>query len=127
MNTLGKQTTKRFYKTETGFEAIQQAWRQLLETGYQPSTYDLLSYAILRGKDYRKGFTPITNEIKLANGQVVLGSLRNSLAKIRRCGASPIFNEFIIEETHSILKTILPSVGWNLSSLDTAYLETVNV
>lgn len=68
MNTLGKSTTKNFFKTESGYSDMVALWKQQIANGFQPTTYDLLCYAILRGKDYRKGFTPITNEVKLANG-----------------------------------------------------------
>jgi hypothetical protein len=72
MKTLGKEITKRFFKDDGGFDKLQaywgrqwqnEQWREQLE----PIHYFL--YSALRGKDWKKGFTPITNAVKLTNGQ----------------------------------------------------------
>lgn len=72
MNTLGKAITQRFFKNESGFDLLQNDWARNWQNkewrdSLTPTHFFL--YAALRGKDWRKGFTPITNDVKLSNGQ----------------------------------------------------------
>lgn len=45
------------------------AWRRHLAEGLKPTATDHLIYNLLRQKPAENGFTPITNKVKLANGQ----------------------------------------------------------
>lgn len=45
------------------------AWRRNLAEGFKPTAADHLIYNLLRQKPAGNGFTPITNKVKLANGQ----------------------------------------------------------
>ncbi len=65
MNTLGKAITSQFYvNPESGYQDIKAAWKEIKN----PTAYEHYIYALLRGKDWRKGLTPLTNPTKIANG-----------------------------------------------------------
>jgi hypothetical protein len=87
MNTLPRIVTAQFFPGAETYAALRTHWRALMNSD---SKRDLaaehhLLYLALLGKDWRKGFTPITNERKLANGAFLgwalfraLWSLHNS-------------------------------------------------
>lgn len=58
--------------------ALAATWRTLYATRHA-ATFDFLLYALLRGKDPRSGFTPISNPRKLANGCTAEQSYRTTL------------------------------------------------
>lgn len=72
MNTLSKKITPIFFKEEIKHNCyfeVKKHWLALQNN--QDCNLALehhILYAILRGKDWRKCFTPITNEVKLTNG-----------------------------------------------------------
>jgi hypothetical protein len=103
MNTLGKTITTKFYKSTTGFQDIEKFWRAQIANGFKPTAYDMLSYATIRGKNYRKGFTPITNQVKLDNGQDPKGALKKAHFWIRYKGPSPIFSEYLVDNIKEII------------------------
>lgn len=53
-------------------------WRELYATR-EANAFDFLLYALLRGKDPRAGFTPISNTNKLSNGSTADQSYRGTL------------------------------------------------
>lgn len=67
MKTLNKKITSSFFiNQETGWADLKARWKEVGARSGCGSANAL--YAILRGKDYRKGLTPITNKNKLNNG-----------------------------------------------------------
>lgn len=58
MNTLSKTITTQFYKDANGFKDFEAAWKKVVnsELKYKLKVEDFTVYAILRGKDWRKGF-----------------------------------------------------------------------
>lgn len=73
MNTLSKKITPLFFNEDTRhncYNEVKAHWLKLQANSEQhPLTLaHHILYAILRGKDWRKAFTPISNEVKLANG-----------------------------------------------------------
>jgi hypothetical protein len=70
MNTLSRALTARFFLTADDYTAFQAHWRALLrsERRHDLAAAHHLLYAALLGRDWRKGFTPITNRRKLDNG-----------------------------------------------------------
>lgn len=67
MKTLSKQITSSFYSLSS-YEELKTDWAEHCQTS-QVTTSELMLYQILRGKDWTKMFTPITNKVKLENGQ----------------------------------------------------------
>lgn len=70
MNTLSKTVTGQFFSSATEFHTLETHWRSLINSASksQLTAAHYLLYQALRGKDWRKAFTPITNQRKLANG-----------------------------------------------------------
>ncbi len=62
---------------------VRQAWkalvRDLAARKSGPSARDLVVYSLLLGRPLAKAFTPVTNTVKLANGQRPYGSLMQTL------------------------------------------------
>lgn len=70
MNTLPRAITAQVLTDPTLYQTIRQHWSELVRS---PRKHELrashyLLYAALRGKDWRKGFTCMTNQRKLDNG-----------------------------------------------------------
>jgi hypothetical protein len=82
MNTLPRAVTAQFFTNRDDFVALRHHWRQLMCSEYR---YDLfaahhLLYLAAIGKDWRAGFTPVTNRRKLANGAYYGWGLFRALA-----------------------------------------------
>lgn len=113
MNTLGKKITSRFFEEQDGFAKMQAAWRanwQDKEFRDQLEPVHHFLYAALRGKDWRKGFEPIKNEVKLTNGQRAFGAATRSIELIRQ-GKEDLLKPFggaVKLESLSLLMTCLP-------------------
>lgn len=70
--TLGRSTTQKFFKAEDGYQKMVERWSALSndkEVKQNLTASHHLLYLILRGKNLRKAFTPVTSERKLTNGQ----------------------------------------------------------
>jgi hypothetical protein len=70
MNTLSRTYTANFFKTQEDYTRLKAHWSKLVSS---PRRKDLgpehhLLYSALLGRDWRKGFTPVTNKNKLDNG-----------------------------------------------------------
>jgi hypothetical protein len=134
-NTLGKEVTRHFFKNEDGYTELQARWKELTDQIGQPrdvgrplSLYapDYLLYAILRGKDYRKGFTPAKNPKLIAcqlngnpdlNLEKAMGNLRYYLKRgpsvLDSPSSNPLkpFGDLLSTEAWSLLLQLLPEEG----------------
>ena len=87
MNFLSKTITSRFFLNEEGYTALVARWREYANDKELRDTLTAdvhLAYAVLRGKDYRRSFTPIRNEVKLANGQTPNQALHSALWRVQQ-------------------------------------------
>lgn len=78
MNTLPKNITKLFFKEEyqdNYYHLTKELWKELLSSDQKLQFSHHLLYAILRGKDWRKCYTPVSNPIKIENGQTPMQTL----------------------------------------------------
>lgn len=71
MKTLNKSVTAKFFRNENGYEELVNLWSTWVNSS--PKTVNLtaakqLFYLILRGRDWRRGFTPVKSTKKLDNG-----------------------------------------------------------
>ena len=107
-NTLGKSITQTFYSNPDGYNLITNLWKQKISEGYQPASYELIAYAILRGKNYTKGFTPITNHVKLENGMYPHGGFRMAMSKFNRVGVPEYFKVYLVENINSLIVCLIP-------------------
>lgn len=70
MNTLSRAITARFFPNKDSYNALRKHWSSLINSKRKhelTATHHLL-YLALMGKDWRKAFTPPTNQRKLDNG-----------------------------------------------------------
>lgn len=56
---------KKLFPTKAAYLAMRAAWANSTQTGY---TDKIILYNLLRGLDPKRGFTRVTNKVKLANG-----------------------------------------------------------
>ena len=82
--TLTKEVTRTFFGNDEGYHALERHWSALVNSPARktlgPEHY--LLYQVLRGKDWRKGFTTITNESKLNNGAFYDWGLCHALRRL---------------------------------------------
>lgn len=119
MNTLNKTITSTFYTEFNSFELLEQTWKTQVKEGFKPTSTDLLYYAVLRGKDYRKAFTPITRKIELENGAVANGALRQAITNLSRGRIAPFLPND--KELLERIINILPATSWNMPYPEQAY------
>lgn len=95
MNTLNKTITRHFFIDDEGYNKLVESWSRFSndpELRKTLSAEHYLAYAILRGKDWRKAFTPITNSVKLANGQTPTQALRAAVYRLKSALNHEVFN-----------------------------------
>jgi hypothetical protein len=70
MNTLPRAITAQLFPNTESYVALKRHWSALVNSSrrHELTAAHHLLYAALMGKDWRKGFTPITNRRKLENG-----------------------------------------------------------
>ena len=70
MNTLSRAITARFFPNPDSYNALRKHWSSLInsERKHELTAAHHLLYLALTGKDWRKAFTPPTNQCKLDNG-----------------------------------------------------------
>ena len=70
MHTLPRAVTAQFFVDPSAYAALRAHWRTLMTSDrrHTLAAEHHLLYLVLIGKDWRTGFTPITNPCKLANG-----------------------------------------------------------
>ncbi|WP_309714540.1 hypothetical protein [Armatimonas sp.] len=119
MNTLGKSITERFFQEpSTGYASLQAHWSALVAARTPLSAADHLLYQALRGKDWRKGFSPITNGTKIANGATSGDGpgFTRALRQIRRGYVGP-FTDLLSISALPQLVELLPQVGYGENPL----------
>jgi hypothetical protein len=82
MNTLNRTITSTFFKSEEDYNKLMAHWSQLMQNNEARKCLRAehhILYLVLRGKDWRKGFTLATNPIKLANGMAPDLGVKNAL------------------------------------------------
>jgi hypothetical protein len=82
MNTLSRAITAQIFTDIDTYHTLRAHWRLLLNSDrrHELSAAHHLLYLALSGKDWRKGFTPVTNQRKLANGAFYQWGLFRALA-----------------------------------------------
>lgn len=90
-----------FFADKEEYLALRATWKALAQAKTL-SASDMAAYALLRGKDLRKAFSPITNPNKLANGQAAGQGLDQAYATVRR--ASQYWPSALPSNTPALLK-----------------------
>ena len=68
MNTLSKELTLSILGDAEGYSKLVKLWSRLMQERTPLGAEHHLLYAVMRGKDWRKGFTAAINKKKLENG-----------------------------------------------------------
>ncbi len=86
MNTLSRAITARFFQNPESYNALRKQWSDLInsERKHELTAAHHLVYLSLMGKDWRKGFTPPTNQRKLDNGAFWGWKMFKALEMIQR-------------------------------------------
>lgn len=113
MNTLPKAITAKFFPTEEAYLALKAHWSTLVNSDRKkeltPSHH--LLYLALMGKDWRKGFTPITNKTKLANGAYEGWGLNAALYRVWYGDVRllDVFDGLVSKEALALVKGLVPA------------------
>ena len=86
MNTLSRAITARFFPHPDSYNALRQGWSDLINSDrrHELSAAHHLLYLALMGKDWRKAFTPPSNQRKLNNGAFWSWGMFRALETIHR-------------------------------------------
>lgn len=120
MKTLNRQTTAAFFQGADGYKDLTDRWCAIVRDPAlrsQLTCAHYLVYAMLRGKNWQKALTPITNRKKLDNGAAEGWIGRKALNSIvRATGPLPLMLPFkgIVSDTAlEALKASLPEYRWS--------------
>lgn len=91
MNTLSRAITAQLFTDTNTYAALCAHWHALVcsDRKHELEAAHHLLYLALRGKDWRKGFTPPSNPRKLANGAFVGWALFRALRTLHSQVAEP--------------------------------------
>jgi hypothetical protein len=104
---------KKLFPTKAAYLAMRAAWANSTQTGH---TDKIVLYNLLRGRDPKRGFTSVTNKVKLANGaapeyayQAARGQLKH---KIQLWTKNPDLLEWFTKKPNKeVMKEYLSTFG----------------
>jgi len=115
MNTLSRAITAHFFPNSDSYNALRKHWSDLInsERKHELTSAHHLLYLALTGKDWRKAFTPPTNQRKLDNGAFWGWKMFKALEAIQRTSQelellSP-FESLIVPQMISEIRSFLPT------------------
>jgi len=117
MNTLPRAITARFFPNPDSYNALRKHWSDLInsEHRHELSAAHHLLYLALIGKDWRKAFTPLTNQRKLDNGAFWNWGMFRALPAVHlKCHEEDLlapFGGLISPQMLSDLRNLLPTAG----------------
>lgn len=112
MNTLSKNITSEFFSSAEDFYKLQKHWGNLVnsERKNELKAAHYLLYAVLRGKDWRKAFTPLSNQRKLANGAFYNWGLLRALYQLHHEPAAILLEPLAEVVTPAMLDSVRQKV-----------------
>jgi len=115
MNTLSRAITAQFFPNADSYNALRKLWSDLTNSEREhelTATHHLL-YLALMGKDWRKAFTPPTNQRKLDNGAFLgwrmFRALQTIHLKFREDELLAPFEGSITSQMIASLRDLLPA------------------
>lgn len=122
MKTLGKSITRHFFvNPETGWDDLKARWKEMQTFFADPMVEANASeeappnraalnliYMAVRGRDYRKAFTPITNEKKLANGAAADWGYRKAYACMCNPNLWKFFDGILTDTAMDAIRGVIP-------------------
>lgn len=133
MDTLPRDTWNSFFESKEHYLKFRARWAQLNDTSDEnrpllAAAYYLLTSA-LRGRDWRRGFAPVTNQTKLAHGAQPLRAASQALWDCkspynRRAGFLAVFDGLVTEEMANAACAWLPDkIDPQQTEIESAYLS----
>lgn len=116
MNTLSRATTARILAEPGRYDALRRHWRALVTSDrrHELTAAHHLLYAALRGRDWRRVFTPIRRPSKLAGGAFASWPLFDALWQLqsphRESQLLPPFDGLVTPAMLAELRPLLPRV-----------------
>ena len=122
-NTLTREVTRTFFGSDEGYYALERYWSALVNSPARKTlgSEQHLLYQSLRGKDWRKGFAPITNGGKRDNGAFYDWGLCHALRRLHSASAqedllapfavlidSGLLDAQVLEKVRSVLPRSVP-------------------
>lgn len=91
MNTLSRALTAQIFPDPTTYDNLRQRWSALIHSSrkHELTAAHHLLYLALLGKDWRKGFTCVTNQRKIENGAFYDWELFRTLATLHSPSREP--------------------------------------
>ncbi len=135
MDKLPLKVWQTHFKDKQHYIDFRARWSKLCSTdtgrGRLLSPTHYLVYAALRGRDWRRGFTPITNPKKLANGgrdnQGWVHALREIHSSYSEGGILAVFDGQVTKEMLAQVRAVIPTWDWRNgpypSRLEEAYVN----
>src|SRR5689334_8501228 len=119
MNRLNKIQTSAWFKNAGDYDALCAYWSALVndkEARKGLSAAHHLLYAALRGKDWRRGFCPITNPRKLENGAFFDMGARHAInrlhSKWHEDSLLTPFGGWVTGEMIQQIRELIPKLAW---------------
>jgi hypothetical protein len=116
MNTLPRATTTHIFAEPGRYDALRRHWHALVTSHrrHELTAAHHLLYAALRGRDWRRGFTPIRRPSKLAGGAFAGWALFDALWQLqsvhRESQLLAPFDGLVTPTMLAELRPLLPSV-----------------
>lgn len=117
MNTLPRAITARFFPNPDSYNAFRKKWSDLInsERKHELTAAHHLLYLAISGKDWRKAFTPPTNQRKLDNGAFwgwgMFRALQTIHLKFKEDELLAPFEGAITSEVFNELRGVLPTAN----------------
>jgi len=120
MKTLNRQTTAAFFQSADGYKELTDRWSAIVRDPAlrsQLTCAHYLVYAMLRGKNWHKVITRITNRKKLDNGAAEGWIGRKALNSIvNAAGPRPLMSPFegvVCDTALASIQALLPEYRWS--------------
>jgi hypothetical protein len=117
MNTLSRAMTAQFFPDSAAYLALRRHWSPLVNSDrrHELTSAHHVLYLALLGKDWRRGFTPITNPRKLENGAYYGWALFHALRWVHNSTATWLLAPFdglvtpaMLEQVRQVLPRLSP-------------------
>lgn len=103
-NKLNKtQTSVFFTNPETGYSQVRALWSKLVREKTPLTATDYLFYLVIMGKDVSKAFNPVTNKVKLENGQFDYNTYVVTLGRVRSSLYQHFFGNLLVLEINTLV------------------------
>ena len=125
MQKLNQQITETFYQNAEGYMALKSHWSRLMQDKTRRKSLTAahhLLYMILRGKNWHRAFTPMTNPVKLENGGFYNWGARKAIQALHSSGETGCLLEpfavFLQPDALCAIRELVPPLDWNTNPLE---------